>query len=205
MSIKRVTIASPHGLEGVLRTGDPFAGVVICHPHPLYGGDMRNNVVGAIEEGFSLKGFTTLKFNFRGVGESGGAYDDGKGEMDDLVAAARFLKDRLEGGAKIILAGYSFGAWIASKAVSRLSGVDSLFLVAYPFAVYETVELARYSGKIYFVGGTLDDICPMDTLVEFYRSLPTIDKRLKIIPTDHSYGGREREILEFVREQVSLS
>ncbi|HEY3278099.1 MAG TPA: alpha/beta fold hydrolase [Syntrophorhabdaceae bacterium] len=204
MSTKRVAIPSVFGLDGIIGPGGRNAGVVICHPHPLYGGEMSSNVVGAMEEGFLQKGFTTLKFNFRGVGRSGGSYDEGKGEVDDLLAAVDFLKTSLERDSKIILAGYSFGAWICSKAILRLPDAGCLFLVAYPFAVYETTELAQFRGEVYFVGGVLDDICPMDALVEFYRTLPTIEKHLKIIPTDHFYGGREQEIVEFIKEQVSF-
>ncbi|HBE45275.1 MAG TPA: hypothetical protein DDW17_07480, partial [Deltaproteobacteria bacterium] len=80
MSIQRVTIQSDYPLEGILHENNRNAGVVICHPHSLYGGSMFNNVVDALEQGFSAKGFTTLKFNFRGVGKSEGVYDEGKGE-----------------------------------------------------------------------------------------------------------------------------
>jgi uncharacterized protein len=205
MSIKRVTIPSDYNLEGLLRMGSPDAGVVICHPHPLYGGSMFNNVVDAIEEGFSSKGLTTLRFNFRGVGESEGEYGEGDGEVDDLAAALRFFKTHLSADSHIILAGYSFGAWICSRAASRADNIDVLFLVAYPFAFYGTEELRTFSGKLYFVGGTRDEIGPADDLTKFYQSLPLVYKYLKIIPTDHFYGGKEREIVEFIREQVSVS
>jgi len=79
MSIKRVLIQSDDRLEGVLREGSGNRGVVICHPHPLYGGSMQNNVVSALEQGFFRAGFSTLKFNFRGVGGSSGEYDEGAG------------------------------------------------------------------------------------------------------------------------------
>jgi len=205
MSTKRVTIPSDYNLEGVLRTGSPDTGVVICHPHPLYGGSMFNNVVDAMDDGFSSKGFTTLRFNFRGVGGSAGRYSEGDGEVNDLTAAAGFLKSNLSGDAHIVLAGYSFGAWICSRTAGRLSGVESLFLVAYPFAFYPTDELRAYSGKLYFVGGTRDEIGPADALMEFYKSLPLVEKYLKIIPTDHFYLGKEEEIAQFIRDEVDVS
>ena len=187
-----------------MRTGSAEKGAVICHPHPLYGGSMFNNVVDAMDEGFSSKGFTTLRFNFRGVGGSEGAYGEGEGEVHDLTAAVAFLKDQLGADSHVILAGYSFGAWICSRAASRIGSIECLFLVAYPFAFYGTKELRSYSGKLYFVGGTRDEIGPVDALTEFYKSLPLVDKNLKIIPTDHFYGGKEGEIAEFIREQVNL-
>jgi len=204
MSIERVSIQSVHTIEGVLKKNRKEAGVVICHPHPLYGGSMHNNVVDAIEEGFSSKGFTTLRFNFRGVGMSGGYYDEGEGEAADLIASLEFLKTRLDDNACIMFAGYSFGAWICSKASVKVNNIAAMFLVAYPFAFYETTELKQFNKKIYFVGGEHDDISPLDALLEFYKELPVVEKYLKIIPTDHFYGGKEQEIIEFIKESVQL-
>ena len=92
MSTRTVVIEGPERLEGVLHEGAGIGGAVMCHPHPLYGGSMWNGVVDAMEEGFSKAGFTTLRFNFRGVGRSTGRFDEGAGETEDLVAACRFLK-----------------------------------------------------------------------------------------------------------------
>ncbi|MBA4418787.1 MAG: alpha/beta hydrolase [Syntrophus sp. (in: bacteria)] len=206
MSIKRVTIPSVHMLEALLREGGKNAGVVICHPHPLYGGDMYSNVVEAIETGFSAISFTTLRFNFRGVGGSGGFYDEGEGEVDDLLAALRFLKGSLNRDAYVILAGYSFGAWICSKAACKGGNIDGLFIVAYPFSVYKTDELSTFRGTICFVGGSFDEIGPMDALLDFYTNLPLVDKHLKIIPTSHFFPGKEAEIIDFIKERAdSLS
>jgi alpha/beta superfamily hydrolase len=204
MSTKRVTIASDYPLEVMLKEKSRQAGVVICHPHPLYGGDMYNNVLESLDEGFSTKGFTTLRFNFRSVGGSGGIYDEGEGEVRDVLAALKFLKNHINEDAYIMLAGYSFGAWIVSKAAAEAKGIHGLFLVAYPFSFYETDPLKLFSGKMYFVGGTMDDISPMNNLLEFYKNLPIIDKYLKIIPTDHFYSGKGQEITEFIKENVDV-
>lgn len=205
MSIKRVTIASDCPLEGVLKEKGKKAGVVICHPHPLYGGDMYNNVVEALDEGFSMKGFTTLRFNFRGVRGSGGIYDEGEGEVRDVLTALKFLKKHINEDAYIMLAGYSSGAWIASKAATKVDNISGLFIVAYPFSFYKVDPLKSFKGKMYFVGGTIDDISPMNDLLEFYKNLPIIYKYLKIIPTDHFYSGKEQEIVDFIKENVDIS
>jgi alpha/beta superfamily hydrolase len=76
--------------------------------------------------------------------------------------------------------------------------------VAYPFSVYSSDALKPFPGAIYFVGGDRDEIGPVNTLLEFYKNLTTIDKHIKIILTDHFYGGKEREIADFIKEQVSL-
>lgn len=202
MSIKRVFIEGEYKLEGILNENGKRGGVVICHPHPLYGGSMENNVVDAIEEGFSSQGFTTLRFNFRGVGGSEGSYGEGKGEVKDLIKAVGYLKGLIDGHALIVLAGYSFGAWICSMAASKLERLDGLFLVSYPFAFYESTILRNYERKIFLVGGEADDIGPITQLLDVYKEMPAIEKSLKIIPTDHFYWGKEKEITDFIIEQV---
>jgi alpha/beta superfamily hydrolase len=97
-------------VEGLLDRLHSDRGVVITHPHPLYGGDMFNNVVEAIVQAYQEKGHSTLRFNFRGVGQSEGAYDNGIGEQENVRAALEYLS--LLGTMSIDLAGYSFGAWI---------------------------------------------------------------------------------------------
>ena len=160
MSTRRVTVASTGALEGILRENGTRGGAVICHPHPLYGGSMYNNVVEAIEEGFLQSGFTTLRFNFRGVGESCGTYDDGNGEVDDAAAACAYMRDMLGPDTRLVLAGYSFGAWVASRAAGHIPGLKDLVLVAYPFSRYECIELRTFQGRLCFVGGSFDDISP---------------------------------------------
>ncbi len=199
MSTKRVIITGEERLEGVLREGAGKGGVVICHPHPLYGGSMWNNVVDALEMGFFQAGFSTLKFNFRGVGASTGRYDEGAGEMRDAAAACRHLQEHTGVGERFVLAGYSFGAWVCARAVSDIGGDISLCLVAYPFSVYRSDELRAFRGKICFIGGSLDEISPLDALLALYRELPA-DKSLKVVPSGHTFDGEEPEITAFVRE-----
>ena len=204
MSIERVTIESDYPLEGILRKKNPNAGAIICHPHSLYGGDMHNSVVGAMEEGFSSQGYSTLIFNFRGVGHSKGEYDEGEGEVQDVFAALQFLKDHLKDNALIMLAGYSFGAWIISRAAQEIENFDGLFLISFPFVVYKSDYLKKFNKKMYFVGGTDDDIAPVEELLALYRELTVTDKYLKIITTTHFYPGKESEIVDFIKETVTL-
>jgi alpha/beta superfamily hydrolase len=86
-------LSEEHRIEGRLKSGNGDKAVVITHPHPLYGGDMDNPVVGAIAKAFQQSGYTTLRFNFRGVGGSQGSFADGIGEMDDVRAALTYLKE----------------------------------------------------------------------------------------------------------------
>jgi len=125
-------------LDGVILDAEaalprsPWAAAVVCHPHPLYGGDMRNNVVEALVRALSGAGVATVRFDFRGVGRSGGEHGDGETERLDVVAAIEAVEP-LAGDGPVLLAGYSFGAAVAlSVADPRLSG---WFAVAPPLAM----------------------------------------------------------------------
>ncbi len=199
MSTRRITIASDVNLEAIVSEPGRAGGAVICHPHPLFGGSMHNNVVEALEEGFELSGLATLRFNFRGVGESEGTYDEGNGEIKDVIAACTFMRKLIEPDARLVLAGYSFGAWVASRAAMHIKGLNDLFLVAYPFSRYEPAELRKFDRKLYFVGGTLDDVSPLDRLLSVYREVQT-EKWLKVLPSSHFFSGVEHEIRDFVHQ-----
>ena len=199
VSTKRVTIEGEESLEGVLRDGAGRGRIVICHPHPLYGGAMWNNVVEAVEDAFSECGYATLKFNFRGVGGSTGRYGEGEGEIRDVEAAAAFLRREAQGSGPLILAGYSFGAWVCARAAARVDDAAGLFLVAYPFTVYDTKELLAFRGKVWFVGGAYDDISPLDSLMAVYKEIQT-EKAIKVVPSSHFFEGCEAEIADFIRE-----
>jgi hypothetical protein len=202
MSIERVNIESDQNIEGMLRRQSRKAGVVICHPHPLYGGNMYNNVVSAIEDGYAAQGFTTLIFNFRGVGDSKGEYDEGDGEVRDATAAYGALRKQLDDDARITLAGYSFGAWVISRSALEIDDFDSLFLVSFPCLIYKYDHLKNFRKEIFIVGGTYDDIAPMDDLYDLYKNLTTLDKHLKVIDTTHFYAGKETELIDFIKETI---
>jgi hypothetical protein len=123
-------------LEGIFekpRGETPFPAVAVCHPHPLYGGDMYNNVVSAICQGLAQESIATLRFNFRGVGQSEGNHEEGVGEQDDVTAALDFLQssDGVDKG-RLGLAGYSFGTKIVMPVALRDSRVRAVALIS-PF------------------------------------------------------------------------
>ena len=190
---KPVNFTGPAGLiEGRLANAAKHSGraLVMLHPHPLYGGSMQNNVADAVILAALRCGFATLRFNFRGVGQSHGQFDHGVGEADDVAAAVAFMA--LETGSKdITLAGYSFGASVAlTYCHSRDHGVNQLFLVAPPPSLLEqgiTIEIPE-TKKI--ILGELDEIAsPADV-----RALLTSAgqaKLLEIIPgANHLFGGK---------------
>ena len=135
-------------LEGILSLPDgkaPFPAVVVCHPHPLYGGDMNNNVVTAVCSALARGSIAALRFNFRGVGNSSGSFSDGSGEKDDLRAALDFLCTLKEiDKRKIGLAGYSFGGMAANSVALKDDRVKQLALISPALDAAGWKELKKY-------------------------------------------------------------
>jgi uncharacterized protein len=183
------------GLLGRPRQTGTMRAAVVCHPHPQYGGSMYNNVVEAIVEAMWQLNFATLRFNFRGVGASDGAYDEGKGEANDAAAAVRHMTG-LQGieRDRAILAGYSFGASVAVKAAEMLPQVFTIVAVAPPLLVTGTAQFERTNKRIVVIIGQHDMYCP-PAQVDALRSQFFGAGRFKTIAkADHFLAGREAEI-----------
>jgi uncharacterized protein len=150
------------------------AGVVVCHPHPLYGGDMDNPVVLAASRACTEAGLATLRFNFRGVGDSGGAWDDGRGEQDDVRAALACLGQALPEPARLALAGYSFGAAMAASVASAGLPLAGLALIAPPLAMrpWQPTPALAVDGPILLVVGRADQYCSGTAVVQLGHALP---------------------------------
>ena len=97
---------------------------IVAHPHPLYGGTLDNKVVQTLAKAFYSLGYAAVRFNFRGVGASAGVFDEGSGELEDLLAVARYAGDRF-GDTRLLLAGFSFGSFIVAAASQRRRGCRS--------------------------------------------------------------------------------
>jgi alpha/beta superfamily hydrolase len=139
------------------------SGLVICHPHPLYGGDMDNPVVIRVAEVAQSMGVATLRFNFRGVGASSGKHGGGEAEQEDVKAALGALAERLPAGSSVGLAGYSFGAWVAAH-VAAAADLAALALIAPPLGMYDLDFLVRVPSPTLLVAGTKDQHCPVAAL-----------------------------------------
>lgn len=143
--------------------------IVLSHPHPLYGGTMNNKVITTMERAFQKQGFSTICYNFRGVGKSEGEYDQGVGEVEDLLAVVEWA--RLDQSFdNIHLGGFSFGSFVSLKALEHLQ-VDSLLTVAPPIGIYDfsTIvwpEFAQSEGFCWTMiqGGQDEVICAQEVL-----------------------------------------
>jgi alpha/beta superfamily hydrolase len=190
-------------LEALLHLPDgepPFPGIVICHPHPQFGGEMHNNVVGALVRAALGSGVAALRFNFRGVGESGGSYDNGLGEQDDARAALAFLRAQPEIGAtRTGLAGYSFGATVAINVASGRDDLATLVAVSNPTQRGPKVEV-RLKCPTLFVTGDRDQYCDAELLLE-YRDQLGDDVTVEVLPgVDHFWWGSDGRLIEIAGE-----
>lgn len=198
-STRAVAFATADGvtLEGVLHlpTATPAPGVVVCHPHPLYGGDMNNNVVLLICRAAVEVGMAALRFNFRGTGRSGGRHEGGEGERLDVVAAAGFLRSLPEvDGGRIALAGYSFGAGVALAV--GLEGMRAMVLVSPP-AMMLPAQPPSFSCPVLIIAGDEDEYAGQDDLSEL---APASGAELIFVPgADHFWWGHEGALADAVR------
>jgi len=169
-----VCIGVQGGVELEGRLGEieqPRGGLVICHPHPLYGGDMDNPVVARVTEVASEADLTTLRFNFRGVGRSTGTHARGEGEQDDLRAVVNVLRSRLPDGRPLGVAGYSFGAWITARVAQSAVPMAALCLIAPPLGMLDFGPLDGAAMDVLLVAGTRDPYCPTRSLAAFAQRL----------------------------------
>lgn len=149
-------------------------GIVICHPHPLYGGDMDNPVVVRVQEVCVGLGFAALRFNFRGVGASTGTHDGGGGEECDVEAALIHLRREVSDG-PVALAGYSFGAVVSARVAARQTVLGGLALLAPPVALSGPEGfgvLEEFEPPLLIVAGSADEYCPREALADLARRLP---------------------------------
>lgn len=198
-----VIFAGPAGrLEGRYqhseRTGAPAA--LILHPHPLYGGNMNNKVVYELFYVFQRRGFSTLRFNFRGVGRSQGEFDGGTGELSDAASALDWLQTYNPNATTYWIAGFSFGAWISMQLLMRRPEINGFISVSPPANTYDFSFLAPCPSSGILIHGTADQVVPqadVERLAERLQSQKgiTIDFE-KIEGANHFF---ERHIEELVQ------
>jgi alpha/beta superfamily hydrolase len=185
-------------LEGLLQKDSQTDGVVITHPHPLYGGNMHNNVVMAITRAYQELGYTTLRFNFRGTGTSQGSYADGIGEQEDVKAAIAYLADLVID--RVDLAGYSFGAWVNGHLNCAKNGIANMVMISPPVAFIEFDSVSSIDCLNLIVTGSRDDIAPAEMISQTYHQWNAAAHFEVIDGADHLYGGYEKKL-----EEVLLS
>lgn len=166
------TLPGPVGiLEGALDLPEsalpPRGLALVCHPHPLHGGTMDNKVVQTVARALLGLGWRTLRFNFRGVAGSEGAWDEGRGEIDDAWAV---LQAHRQEGDAVMVAGFSFGAYVASHVAHRLQlgGVNPEHLLLVGPAV-KNFSLAAVPQSAVVIHGESDDVVPLSAVMDWAR------------------------------------
>lgn len=172
----------------------PPAGLaLICHPHPQFGGTMDNKVVQTLAKAFAELGVATMRFNFRGVGESAGAFDEGIGETEDAAAALTWARAQVGAEVPLIAAGFSFGCFVQTRLLPR-SRPEQLVLIGPAVSRFEIPEVPKDSVVIH---GEEDDVVPLAEVMNWARpqGLP-----VTVFPgTGHFFHGRLTELKAVVK------
>lgn len=190
----------PQGADG------PMPGAVVCHPHPLYGGDMYNDVVATVCRAALDEGIAALRFDFRGVGGSGGEHAGGVGERDDAWAALDFLRGRPEvDRGRLALAGYSFGAGVALNA-GLAAGVKALVAVSSPPRMVDFTAMQGYEIPVLLIAGDRDDFVPPAQLEQLAIALGPRTTCTIVPGADHFWSGAQptlrSAVAAFLRENL---
>lgn len=178
------------------QVGQPIA--IVCHPHPLHGGSLNNKVVYTVAKTFNELGVVTLRFNFRGVGESAGSYDQGRGEAEDVLALAQWLRDRFP-ASPLWLAGFSFGAYVAARAQQQGLEAERLLLIAPPVTMFDFSALGQIEAPgLMVVQGGKDEVIDPDAVADWTK---TQDPGLAchwMTSAGHFYHGRLNRLHDII-------
>src|SRR6476660_9376094 len=179
---------------------------LILHPHPQFGGTMNNQVVYALYYLFVERGFSVLRFNFRGVGRSQGYFDNGPGELSDAASALDWLQLQNPDSRSCWIAGMSFGTWIAMQLLMRRPEIDGFICVAPPANLYDFSFLAPCPSSGLMVNGEKDRVVPTNSVGELSQRLKTqrgIKITHQVIPgANHFFEHKTDELKEAVGTYV---
>ena len=176
---------------------DPAGVAVICHPLPTGGGTLHNKVVFRAARGLESANVATLRFNFRGVGASGGAFDSGEGEQEDFLTALDWMRKK-HPDKPVIAGGFSFGSWVASRAGCEVDFIRALFLIGAPVNKYDFGYLAHCEKPMLFLHGTQDDhgdVAKLEKVVEHIRNAESVI----VTGADHFFTKQIEAVEETLR------
>ena len=171
---------------------------LILHPHPLHGGTMNNKVVYSLFHMFARRGFSVLRFNFRGVGRSQASFDHGQGELRDAAAALDWMQMYNPNSSSCWVAGFSFGAWIGMQLLMRRPEVRGFISVALPANMYDFSFLAPCPSSGVMVHGEKDRLVPPDSVAKLVQKLSQqrgIKIDLEVVPeADHFFTNHVEQL-----------
>lgn len=195
MGLHKFSIPAPSGvLHGMVHMPEvePRAIAVIAHPLPVMGGTMDNKIVTTLAKTFAELGFIALRFNFRGVGESSGAYDEGNGETEDALAIAHYAQQEFGAHMPLILAGFSFGGYVQARAAEQLPA-RRLVLIAPAVGRFAMPHVP--AGSL-IVHGELDEVVTLNDMLAWAR--PQHLSIVVVPEAEHYFHGRLHQLKEIV-------
>lgn len=175
-------------LTTVPEKDSPAASVIICHPHPLYGGTMTNKVVSTLARAFHNLGLRTVRFNFRGVGKSAGSHDEGKGEAADLLELAHWLQ-ALFPNDELWLAGFSFGGFVAAAAATQLP-VNQLISVAPQVSRFLIPPMPPITCPWLIIQGEADEVVSSQELYTWIETRHPMPRLIRLPGAGHFFHGQ---------------
>ena len=185
-----------------LPAGPPRAAVVFAHPLPPEGGTMHTKVVFQGAKALARIGCAVLRFNFRGVGRSAGAWDEGRGEKDDYRAALDYLSGRYP-SIDLWAAGFSFGSYIATTCGAEDDRVCSLIAIAPPVQRYDFGAVERSDKPKFVIHGEADELIPLRSVREFYARLREPKELVEIDRATHLFDGQASEVGDALEELLT--
>ncbi|MEW5729631.1 MAG: alpha/beta hydrolase [Pseudomonadota bacterium] len=207
-----VIFNGPDGrLEGRYHHGkSPNAPIaLLLHPHPQHGGTMNNKVVYGLYHSFVRRGYSTLRFNFRGVGRSQGKFDNGQGELSDAASALDWMQTYNPNASACWVAGFSFGAWIGMQLLMRRPEIDGFVSVAPPANIYDFSFLAPCPSSGLIVHGSADELVPEASVAKLATKLSAQRNiRVKYRTVDganHFFGSHIEPLTEVVESYLDES
>lgn len=185
-------------LEGVLHMPELsglLPAVIVCHPHPLYGGSMDNNVVNCLCSALNAESLISFKFNFRGVGRSEGDFGDGAGGEEDVSSVISFITTLSEvDPERVGIIGYSAGAAFGLPVACEDPRIKTLGAISPPLSMFDFGFLKGCDKAKFLISGSRDDFTPIDRFVELCQDLPDPKEFDFIDGADHFWWGYETEL-----------
>ena len=190
------------GLVEVGASGAPKAAVVLGHPHPQYGGTMHSKALYQASKALARIGCSVLRFNFRGVGRSAGAFDEGRGERDDFRAGLDFMRSKYP-GSPVWAGGMSFGAMIGLTTAVEDPGVSALIGIAVPITRYDFEKVRTSAQAKFLIHGERDELFPVRDVREFYARAADPKELVVIDGADHVFDGKTGEVGDTIEDLLA--
>lgn len=180
---------------------EPQTVAIVCHPHPLHGGNLNNKITHTLARTFCRLGVRTVRFNFRGAGASESRYDGGRGETEDLLAIMGNVRERHPHCA-LWLAGFSFGAYVVLRAAQQVE-IEWLITIVPPVNLYDFSELAAPECPWLLIQGTADEVVPCKEVAKWASRLYPAPEGVYLDDIDHYFHGKLNTLQSLLIDRIN--